>query len=140
MLNFLKSIAVLALLAVGVIYIFASSLDFQNCIDEYRMANPDAQYFKEGIPVFIRSIPIYRHCVGEYVTSKHYVITAVFTVVIAIFTTVLAIFTVSLARATRIAAHAADLSTKAAIALELPLIRVEPVGFGFGVSNRVTVQ
>jgi hypothetical protein len=35
----------------------------------------------------------------------------------------------------RIAANAADLSARAAVALELPIIRVEPVGFGWGSSQ-----
>jgi hypothetical protein len=122
MLSVLKGIVASALLAFGVIYIFASSLDFQNCVYEYGNANPDAKYFKEGIPVFIRSIPIYRHCVGEYVTSKHDVITAVFTVVIALFTTVLALFTVSLAGSTRIAADAAKRAADAAVNVELPIL------------------
>src|ERR1700694_1242854 len=122
MLNALKSVAVLALLALGVTYIFASSLDFQNCVYEYGKANPDAKYFKEGIPVFIRSIPIYRHCVGEYVTSKHDVITAVFTIVIAIFTTVLAIFTIGFAGSTRLAAHAAVTQANAIINAERPYV------------------
>jgi hypothetical protein len=35
----------------------------------------------------------------------------------------------------RIAANAADLSARAAVALELPLIRAEPVGFGLGITQ-----
>jgi hypothetical protein len=107
MLSTAKNVVVSALLALGLIYVFASSLDFQNCVYEYEKANPNAKYFEEGTPFFIRLIPIYRHCVGDYVSSKHDVITAVFTIVIAVFTTVLAIFTISLARSTRIAADAA---------------------------------
>src|SRR5260370_14397573 len=128
MLNISKSIAVSALLALGLIYIFVSSFDFQNCVYEYGKTNPDAKYFKEGVPLFIRSIPIYRHCIGEYVTSKHDVITAVFTIVIALFTTVLAMFTISLASSTRIAANAAKRSADAASRVDQPFLALRRGG------------
>jgi hypothetical protein len=50
--------------------------------------------------------------------------TALGTVVIAIFTTILGLFTISVARSTRMTANAADLSARAAIAIDLPLIRI----------------
>jgi hypothetical protein len=62
--------------------------------------------------------------------------TAVSTVVIAIFTTILGLFTISLAKSTRIAAEAADLSAHAAIAVNLPIIRIRPSKDGYGSSTR----
>lgn len=38
-------------------------------------------------------------------------------------------------KATAVAAKAADLSAKAAVALELPIIRAEPIGFGLGIAQ-----
>ena len=144
MLNALKSIVVLALIAFGVTYVFASSLDFQHCVYEYGKTNTDAKYFKEGVPIFVRFIPIYRHCIGDYVTSKHDVITAVFTIVIAVFTTVLAIFTVSLARSTRIAANAAADGAQSDAAIRRPRLIVSGTyttqnerefAIGYGIEN-----
>jgi hypothetical protein len=62
-------------------------------------------------------------------------VVAISTVFIAIFTIILGVFTVSLAKATQIAAHAANRSAKAALALELPIIQAEPVGYGTGDSQ-----
>jgi hypothetical protein len=136
MLNVTKSIVVSALLMLGIIYIFASSLDFQHCVYEYGKTNPDAKYFKEGVPFFVRSIPIYRHCIGDYVTSKHDVITAVFTIVIAIFTMVLAFFTVSLARSTRVAADAAAEGAQAESAIRRPRLMVSAVQSSVNVTGK----
>jgi hypothetical protein len=70
--------------------------------------------------------------VGWLIDSWHDDLTAAATIVIAIFTTILGIFTVGLARSTRLAANAADLSARAAITIELPIIRAEPDGFSWG--------
>jgi hypothetical protein len=58
------------------------------------------------------------------------------TVVIAIFTTILGIFTISLARSTRLTAEAADLSARAAIAIELPIIKASPEPLGKGSTTK----
>src|SRR5258708_13952315 len=84
-----------------------TSLDFQECIKNYRENDPAAEYLKKSISVFVGPFPSYRHCVGAYVTDKNAVITAIGTLVIAVFTTVLGIFTMSLAKSTRVAADAA---------------------------------
>lgn len=62
-------------------------------------------------------------------------INAVSTFVIAIFTVVLGIFTIGLAKSTRIAADAARDAAKAAIAINLPIIRVQPDGLALGDST-----
>lgn len=62
--------------------------------------------------------------------------TAISTVVIAAFTTILGLFTISLAKSTRIAAEAADLTARAAIALELPIIRIQPQKETYGTTRR----
>jgi hypothetical protein len=92
-----------------------------------------------------QSRPTYKDCssmvsavftpIGDFIHTYKDEITALSTLVIAIFTTILGCFTISVARSTRIAAGAADLSARAAVAIELPIIRIEPVGFGFGNSQ-----
>src|ERR1700722_5640122 len=69
--------------------------------------------------------------VGRLIDSWHDDLTAAATIVIAIFTTILGVFTVSLARSTRIAAIAADLSARAAINIELPILVAEVSDFHF---------
>jgi hypothetical protein len=81
-------------------------------------------------------------CAERSIAENNAVISAVATVVIAVFTTILGLFTMSLARSTRIAADAArdgakaaDLSARATIALQLPIIRVKPHSLGHGDSR-----
>lgn len=63
----------------------------------------------------------------SFVTEwKPEVWTAIGTLVIAVFTTILGLFTVSLAKSTRLAAEAADLSARAAVGVDLPIIRISP--------------
>jgi hypothetical protein len=111
----LLSAAWLAVLWVG------NSSPYQECVaNGEQHENTEAD--KKGLPHLLVPSVIAR-CTGEFVDKNNGAITAISTVVIAIFTTVLGLFTVSLAKSTRLAADAADLSAKAVIALELPLIR-----------------
>ena len=70
--------------------------------------------------------------IKEFVHDNRDDINAVSTLFIAAFTIILGLFTISLAGSTRIAAKAAALGTKAAIALELPLIRANAAKLGTG--------
>ncbi len=70
--------------------------------------------------------------IKEFVHENRDDINAFSTVVIAAFTIILGLFTISLAGSTRTAANAAALGTKAAIALELPLIRANVGALGYG--------
>ncbi|MGO8912029.1 MAG: hypothetical protein ACLQDM_22250 [Bradyrhizobium sp.] len=113
-------------------WILWTSLDFQECVKSYGQYDPAAEHLEKGSSRIIATLLTYRHCAGAYVVDKNAVITALGTIVIAIFTTVLGVFTISLAGSTRIAANAAARSTKAAIALELPLIRASAAQLGTG--------
>jgi hypothetical protein len=70
-----------------------------------------------------------------FLDSINTVITAISTFAVAVFTYTLARSTKQLFVVTKTAADAANLSARAAIAIELPIIRVEPVGFGWGSSR-----
>jgi hypothetical protein len=88
----------------------------------------------EGVKEYCSTgrIVVFRRATGRLIDSWHDDLTAAATIVIAIFTTILGVFTVSLARSTRIAANAADLSARAAIASQLPIMRIEPHVLGHG--------
>lgn len=73
---------------------------------------------------------------GRLIDSWHDDLTAAATIVIAIFTTILGVFTVSLARSTRLAANAADLSARAAINIELPILAAEVSDFHFSTGQK----
>lgn len=122
-----------------IVAVVASSLDFQQCVKTDSENDPSAQHSENSVAAFVHSIPTYRHCVGAYVIDKNSAITALGTAIIAIFTTILGIFTVSLARSTRVAANAADLSARAAIAIDLPIIKATPVKLdkGFTVKDGI---
>jgi uncharacterized membrane protein len=60
---------------------------------------------------------------------------AVFTGLLAIVSGVQGVFLLRADKTARIAANAADLSAKAAIAVQLPVIRIVPQQFGFGSSQ-----
>ena len=116
--RYLTSAIFVALVVLVISWIVYSSLNFQKCVETNRQEQPASEHLEQGISVFIRTIPIYRHCVGAYVTEKNAVITALGTVIIAVFTTILGLFTISLSRSTRIAADAAKLNAQAAIDAE----------------------
>jgi len=96
-----------ALVFVALIAVVWTSLTFQHCVESASKDHPPNQQLEKSVFTFIGSAPIYRHCVGVYVTENREVINAASTFVIAIFTTVLGIFTIILAKATRISAEAA---------------------------------
>jgi hypothetical protein len=71
-------------------------------------------------------------CIGDFVKGNNASITAISTAIIAVFTIILGFFTISLAKSTRVAADAAILSARAAIAIELPIIRADAQELGYG--------
>jgi len=73
---------------------------------------------------------------GNFIHTYHDEVNALSTVIIAIFTVILGLFTISLSQSTRVAANSADMSARAALALELPVIQAVPVGLGCWVAQK----
>jgi len=136
--RYVGALVALAVLAALIVFAVRESPSYQQCIGDTPHEESSEQK-KESTAGFlgmtiVRSRIIWR-CTGHFIDKNDAGITAVGTIIIAAFTTILGIFTISLARSTRIAANAADMSARAALALELPIINAEPVGFGFGVAQ-----
>jgi hypothetical protein len=109
-----------------------NSSSYQECIADGKLREGDQSIDKNLAHLFTSGI--ISRCAGEFLDRNNGAITAAATVVIAIFTTVLGLFTISLAKSTRIAADAANLSAKAAIAIDLPVIRAHAQIIDYGTS------
>jgi hypothetical protein len=133
MLNAIRIVAIAAILLLGAalcVFAVVESSAYHECVSKAEQ-QPSSQPQDERPSQILMARVIFR-CLGDFVDKNNAAVTAISTVVIAIFTTILGLFTVSLARSTRVAANAADLSARAAIAIELPIIRANAGKLGYG--------
>jgi hypothetical protein len=125
------TIALILLLGAAVcVFAVAWSSTYHECISSAeqeissRLENgAPSQFFTGGVAF---------RCVGDFIRVNNAAVTAISTAIIAIFTTILGLFAISLAKSTRIAADAAILSARAAIAIELPIIRAVAQKLDYG--------
>jgi hypothetical protein len=125
------AIALILLLGAALcVFAVAESSTYHECVSSAEQEI--SSRLENGVPTQFFTTPVAFRCVGDFVKRNNAAVTAISTTIIAIFTTIFGLFTISLAKSTRVAADAAILSARAAIAIELPVIRADAQKLDYG--------